>query len=544
MSVASTTNRNNYTGDGNTSVYAYSYRIFTEDDLTITVKDTDDVEVTLAITTDYTVDGVGVGSGGNVTLVDNGQDWIDAGGDLKLNYTISIRRVLDLKQETDIRNQGDFYPEAHEDEFDRSRMIDQQQQDEIDRSVKLSETTDPSTFTATIPAAIVGQSNTTIMTNNTGNAFVVGPTATEISNASANAIAAAASADEAEEWATKIDGIVEATDYSAKAWAIGGTGVTDTASAGAAKEWATKTSGTVDGTEYSAKKYATDAAASAASVLSALPFNDVVYADNTDSPIAPTNAEAGTVYAIDASGGAVTINLPAISTMTATTPIIGFKKTDSSTNKVTINRNGTDTIDGETTYLLEAENDTVVLLADDDAAPDDWTSLPMGNSSGVGGGGSAIIWSAKEAAPIPDIDNNADVYEFIDSDAQYLYTFLKVPNNYISGGQIRLRSVWYSSATSGNVLFQTESTLIRVGTDAADSTTNQHTSTNAATTVNGTANVATAVTCDITDSSGEINSVAVSAGDIVLVRLTRDTSTDTAAASAKIYANASEVTYV
>ena len=62
---------------------------------------------------------------------------------------------------------------------------------------------------------------------------------------------------EAREWAIKTDGQVSSTDYSSKAWAIGGTGVTNTASKGAAKEWATKTGSTVDGSDYSAKHWAT-----------------------------------------------------------------------------------------------------------------------------------------------------------------------------------------------------------------------------------------------------------------------------------------------
>ena len=64
----------------------------------------------------------------------------------------------------------------------------------------------------------------------------------------------------AEEWASYVTGQVDSTDYSAKAWSIGGTGVTDTASRGAAKEWATKAEdSTVDGSEYSAKHYSAKA---------------------------------------------------------------------------------------------------------------------------------------------------------------------------------------------------------------------------------------------------------------------------------------------
>jgi len=83
-----------------------------------------------------------------------------------------------------------------------------------------------------------------------------GEASTSATSAASSSASASGFADEADNWARKVDGVVESTDYSSKAWAIGGTGVTDTASRGAAKEWATETSGTVDTSEYSAKEYA------------------------------------------------------------------------------------------------------------------------------------------------------------------------------------------------------------------------------------------------------------------------------------------------
>lgn len=69
-----------------------------------------------------------------------------------------------------------------------------------------------------------------------------------VQNASANATLA-------EGYAVKVDGAVESSKYSSKAWAIGGTGVTDTAGSGSAKSWAVEADA-VDGTEFSAKVYA------------------------------------------------------------------------------------------------------------------------------------------------------------------------------------------------------------------------------------------------------------------------------------------------
>lgn len=273
MSLSSATNRNDYTGNGSVDTYSYTFKVFSEDHLVVTVRDTSDVETTLTKTTHYTVSGVGSTNGGSIALVAGAFDWLNVGNDLKSGYKLTIRRVVPLTQETDIRNAGTFYPATHEDQFDKQVMISQQQQDDLDRSVTLPETVPSSEFDPTLPSDILDSANKVPMMNATGDGFTDAanwPTANEISAAQGYALAADASADAAaisaaaasghedlaQDWAMKTNGIVDSTDYAAKAWAIGGTGVTTTASRGAAKEWATKTDAPVDTSEFSAKEYA------------------------------------------------------------------------------------------------------------------------------------------------------------------------------------------------------------------------------------------------------------------------------------------------
>lgn len=51
--------------------------------------------------------------------------------------TITIKRVLTLEQQTDLNNQGGYFPEVQETQFDKLVMIDLQQQDDLDRGFKL-----------------------------------------------------------------------------------------------------------------------------------------------------------------------------------------------------------------------------------------------------------------------------------------------------------------------------------------------------------------------------------------------------------------------
>lgn len=164
MTVSSETSRMKYIGNGATSIYAYNFKIFDESELLVTRRNLSDVETTLVLNTDYTVSGVGVAGGGNITLT---------AGNLTSGFILTIRRVRELKQETVFRNQSEFYPELHETAFDKLVMIDQQQQDEINRSLKLAETIDPAGFDPTLPSDLPALSF--LQVNDDGDGFTAGP---------------------------------------------------------------------------------------------------------------------------------------------------------------------------------------------------------------------------------------------------------------------------------------------------------------------------------------------------------------------------------
>ena len=75
-----------------------------------------------------------------------------------------------------------------------------------------------------------------------------------------------------------------------------------------------------------------------------------------------TTGSAKTLYLCNATGGAFAANLPAVATASGMT--VAFKKTDSSTNAITITGNSSDLIDGSNTYALGSQYSYVVLACD------------------------------------------------------------------------------------------------------------------------------------------------------------------------------------
>lgn len=149
-----------YVGNGTSADYDYPFRI--DDDshveLTITTPGGEELD-TLVLDTDYSVDPdtIGEDAGGTITLIDTGQEFIDGSGFLDDDYVLTMRRSVPLTQETDIRNQGPYHPEIIEDELDRQIMVDQMQQSEIDRCVKVPVSVSGDDFDPTLPADLVGR---------------------------------------------------------------------------------------------------------------------------------------------------------------------------------------------------------------------------------------------------------------------------------------------------------------------------------------------------------------------------------------------------
>ena len=230
MSLSSTVNRVDYAGNGVTTSFAYTFRIFSKTDLKVTKRNTTtNVETPLTVDVDYTVSGVGVSAGGTITLTLA----------LPATHKLTILRQLPITQLTDIRNQSAYYPEALEDQFDRNVMIMQQHYESISRSLRLTDSVKAADFDMKVPADIVGAVGKVLIVNNGGLGWALGPTATEISNAQgysqsafSSASAAAVSANNAA--TSELNASTSKTDAAASATASAASAAASAASAASA----------------------------------------------------------------------------------------------------------------------------------------------------------------------------------------------------------------------------------------------------------------------------------------------------------------------
>jgi len=133
MAINTTTRQTTAFTSGNN--FAFAFKVYEVGDVkVIQIQTSNGAETVLTITTNYTVtlnDDQNANPGGTVTLVSSG-----SAQNLASGYNIVITSKVSPLQQTEITNQGGFFPEVINDVFDKAVILDQQQQSVIDKTIR------------------------------------------------------------------------------------------------------------------------------------------------------------------------------------------------------------------------------------------------------------------------------------------------------------------------------------------------------------------------------------------------------------------------
>ena len=132
MTVTSNTTRNDYVAGTNQNVYNYTFQLNEANDVTVYLGG-----VVQTLNTHYTVQNVGVGTGGTITftLVDGSNNPIFP----TAGTAISIVMAMDLDRDTDYQANGAFLAADVNNDYDRLWLATNQQQTAINRSLRLQD---------------------------------------------------------------------------------------------------------------------------------------------------------------------------------------------------------------------------------------------------------------------------------------------------------------------------------------------------------------------------------------------------------------------
>ena len=126
MTVSSTTNKATYSGNGTTTAFTVPFYFLAAADLQVILRSSAGVETVQTLTSQYTVTGAGVASGGTVTMLT-----APASG-----TTLTILRNIEATQETDLLPNDRLPAESLETALDKATMLIQQLDEEVGRSLK------------------------------------------------------------------------------------------------------------------------------------------------------------------------------------------------------------------------------------------------------------------------------------------------------------------------------------------------------------------------------------------------------------------------
>jgi hypothetical protein len=350
MTISTVHVRNDYPNVGATLVFPYTFKIFASTDLVvIDTNETTGVETTLVETTDYTVSGVGSDAGGNVTLVSGARG---------TGHRLSIVSVLDeentgvglpITQSTDLVDETGFFQDRIEARFDRLARAIQILIEEGGRSLTLPVGEDGTSTLIELPSFADRKGNMLGFHATTGQPIAGQPSSALVSAAMQPVVNSAT--------VQAALNLLAGAVTNNRVLRANGTNIVL-----AQVALATDVSGNLPvanlggGTSAAADTYWRGDAS-----WSAVPFYARIANGTVISITGATTATLNRFHNINLTSAAATITLPAAGTSTG--GVVGFHVAHTNTKTVTIDGNGAETIDGQTTMTMH-KNGTLMLYCD------------------------------------------------------------------------------------------------------------------------------------------------------------------------------------
>lgn len=290
--TAQTAKTGPYTGNGSTTSFDYTFRVDAEADIVVTVLNAaGTTETVKTLTTDYTVSGVGNAAGGSITML-----VAPATGE-----KLTITRSVQIDQEIDLQNRGAVNPETLEQGLDKLTQIAQDQQQQLDRSLKvdLFETADLATLTTNVNAVAAIASDVSTVAGVAPNVTTVAgisANVTTVAGISANVTTVAGVAADVTTTATNIAAVIDAPAQATAAAAFASAAATsETNAAGSASAAASSASAAASSASAAATSEtnaAASASAAAASAASIDPATLLTKAGNLSGIVDPAAARS------------------------------------------------------------------------------------------------------------------------------------------------------------------------------------------------------------------------------------------------------------